>query len=378
MDMLFLLQFACCVITGMLALLLILTRFQMRWLNRRYEVSRWLICTGMMGLAAHYVLQMIYGFRASGDEIGAVVNILFYAPIEYVISYATFNLICYRGGRKQFGMLCVSSYALILACFFVGALSRNSLHIGFWLYIMLGLFTVCMIYSITKTYREMRHHRRIIQENTAEDLLPFDSYACMSYISMGFCCLALLVGIVSRSVLVVIAPFVLLSVVIFIISFVGYGFNIVPMDIMLEKQMEETEKSSAVDDTAEEAKAAKKTESLSQERIDEIEKLLAEWCEEGGFCESSVNMPILSSKLCITRAELTAYFEIYLQSSFRTWLGDIRFKKAQSMLLEYKKYSNDAVSIECGFSSHAHLYKIFKAKTGMTPMQWRELMRKKM
>ena len=37
----------------------------------------------------------------------------------------------------------------------------------------------------------------------------------------------------------------------------------------------------------------------------------------------------------------------------------------------------NGVSIECGFSSHAHLYKVFKAKTGMTPIQWRRFMAKK-
>ena len=64
MNTLFLLQFACCIIMSMLGLILVLSRFQIRWSNRRYEVSRWLLAFSMFVLAGHYVLQMLYGFRA--------------------------------------------------------------------------------------------------------------------------------------------------------------------------------------------------------------------------------------------------------------------------------------------------------------------------
>lgn len=40
MNTLFLVQFASCIIVSMLGLILILSRFQIRWYNRRYEVSR--------------------------------------------------------------------------------------------------------------------------------------------------------------------------------------------------------------------------------------------------------------------------------------------------------------------------------------------------
>lgn len=101
MNILFLTQFACFVVSGMLALFLILTRFQIRWPNHRYEVSRWLMCGAMLALTFHFVLQMAFDIRAKSDAIGAVVNILFYAPIEYLMAYSTFNLICYRSGRKR-------------------------------------------------------------------------------------------------------------------------------------------------------------------------------------------------------------------------------------------------------------------------------------
>lgn len=374
MNILFLTQFACFIISGMLALLLILTRFQIRWPNRRYEVSRWLVCGAMLALTFHFVLQMAFDIRAKSDAIGAVVNILFYAPIEYLVSYATFNLICYRKGRKRIGLFCSLSYALIVICFlmgFIGVVPKGSMHIGFWLYLMLAIFTLTVIFCFIVTFREMQYHRKIILDNTAEDMLPFDSFACVSYVFMGICCLALMAGIISRAILLVIAPLVLLSVVVFIVSFVGYGFNIMPLDNMLEQEIEEAEEEEPAE-VEEEV-----DEGLTPERIAKIENLLAEWCKNGGFRDSAMNMPMLASMICVNRKDLSAYFEDYLQSSFRVWLSDIRFQKAQSMLREETRYSNQTVSIECGFSSHAHLYKVFKAKTGMTPIQWRRFMAKK-
>lgn len=375
MNILFLTQFACFIISGMLALLLILTRFQIRWPNRRYEVSRWLMCGAMLALTFHFVLQMAFDIRAKSDAIGAVVNILFYAPIEYLVSYATFNIICYRKGRKRIGLFCSLSYALIIICFLMGVIGvvpKGSMHVGFWLYLMLAIFTLTIIFCIIVTFREMQHHRKIILDNTAEDMLPFDSFACMSYVSMGICCLALMAGIISRAILLVIAPLVLLSVVVFIVSFVGYGFNIMPLDNMLEQEIEEEAEEEEPAEVEEEV-----DEGLTPERIAKIETLLAEWCKNGGFRDSAMNMPMLASMICVNRKDLSAYFEDYLQSSFRVWLSDIRFQKAQSMLREETRYSNQTVSIECGFSSHAHLYKVFKAKTGMTPIQWRRFMAKK-
>ena len=103
MNQLYLLQFACCLVTALLALMLVISRFQMRWLNNRYETSRWFLAFAMAMLCLHFVLQMKHGIRAKSDEMGAVVNILYYTPIAFLISYATFNVACSRkSGRKRF------------------------------------------------------------------------------------------------------------------------------------------------------------------------------------------------------------------------------------------------------------------------------------
>lgn len=368
MNTLFLVQFACCIIVSMLGLILVLSRFQIRWTNRRYEVSRWLLAFSMFVLAWHYVLQMVCGFRAKGDEIGAVVNVLFYSPVSFFISYATYNLICYRGGRKKFALLGCVSYALILICFFFGYNDTpRGMHMGEWLYVMLALFAVTIMYSTYTTVIEMRYHRKIIEENTTEDLLPFDRYTYTTYGLAGIMVLAMVGAICYRPLLYCVGPLMLFSLISFTISFLGYGYNMIPAEVRLE--LDTADEPLEVMEESEEV-------GLGSEKISIIESMLTSWCDKGGYRDSTVNMPMLSVKLGIPRNELSLYFENYLKSSCRIWLSDIRFKEAQRMLLEECRYSNDTISSECGFSSHAHLYKIFKAKTGFTPGQWRDSVRK--
>lgn len=368
MNTLFLVQFACCIIVSMLGLILVLSRFQIRWSNRRYEVSRWLLAFSMFVLAGHFVLQMACGFRAKGDEIGAVVNVLFYTPVSFIISYAVYSLVCYRSGRKKFALMGCVSYALILVCFFFGYHDTpKGMHMGEWLYVMLVLFAVTIIYSIYTTVIEMRYHRKIIEENTTEDLLPFDRYAYASYGMVGILVLAMVGAICYRPLLYCVAPLMLFSLISFTISFLGYGYNMIPAEVRLEQE--------TADEPLEVIEVSEEV-GLDSEKISIIESMLASWCDKGGYRDSTVNMPMLSVKIGISRNELSRYFENYLKSSFRIWLSDIRFKEAQRMLLEECRYSNDTISTECGFSSHAHLYKIFKAKTGFTPGQWRDSVRK--
>ena len=63
MDTLYLLQFACFLLMLVNILILGITRLHMKWMNRRYEVSRWLIIGAMVGLAIQFLMQMLLGSR---------------------------------------------------------------------------------------------------------------------------------------------------------------------------------------------------------------------------------------------------------------------------------------------------------------------------
>ena len=369
MNTLFIIQLLSCTMVTMMALMLVVSRFQIRWLHRRDEMSRWLIFASMLLLAIHYVLQMTFGIRSKSDMSGAVFNVLFYTPVTITVSYAIFNVICFREGRRQYKIMGFGSYAFILLVFLIGFIKYRSLNIGSLTYVMVALYVLSMVYCFVTTGREIRHHRKIIEKESSADLLPYDQYTWSCYaLLMASAVLILATGIVYRPLLFIIAPLMLIALFIFIMSFIGYGFNMVPVDITMQEEVQSLE----AEENANQTENHNDDSGLSETRASEITTKLKLWCETGGFRDPSINMSTLSNRISVPRNELSQYFERYLKSSFRTWLSDIRFQEAQRMLLERPHFNNDAISSECGFSSHAHLYKVFKMKTGMTPGQWKE------
>ena len=159
----------------------------------------------------------------------------------------------------------------------------------------------------------------------------------------------------------------LLLLFIFVLSFVALGFNILPIEDVLDDCTPEM----APDKTQAELTEQGNLTDPSEKRIEHIEKALQEWASSGGFRDPGVTLASLSYQLHILRSDLTYYFEQHLQRTFRVWLSDIRFQEVQRMMIQYPDYNNDAISSECGFSSRAHLYRIFKQKTGMTPGEWK-------
>ena len=120
------------------------------------------------------------------------------------------------------------------------------------------------------------------------------------------------------------------------------------------------------------AEKEKHLQQLSEERRNFIQNSLDQWCMDLGYKDCNVNMLTLSRTLCISKNELSLFFDQCLHSNFRIWLSEIRLNAAKKMMLEYPDYSNDIISAECGFSCRTHLYRIFKTKEGCSPTEWRD------
>ena len=120
------------------------------------------------------------------------------------------------------------------------------------------------------------------------------------------------------------------------------------------------------------ARSIESLQLISDERRDFIQKSLDDWCANLGYKDCNVNILTLSRTLCISKNELSQFFDQCLHSNFRIWLSEIRFNAAKKMMLEYPDYTNDIISAECGFSCRTHLYRIFKTKEGCSPTEWRD------
>ena len=384
MDSLYLLQFACFIFMLINALILGITHLHVKWNNRRYEWSRWLILAGMTGLAMQYLLQMLLGFRAQGDDLGAVFNILVYTPCFTLITMGIYNIEATHADRRKMNIVCTCVYAAIIAAFCIGYSNCGSLNIGKWLYVMLVLFGANVAYCIYMVMVEMRKRKKMLELMTAGDMLPYVRYAQASVFSLFFAALVMPFAILSTTLLYIIGPLALLSVLFFNLSFVALGYNYVPTEELLDKEAEEiaaiaseeTEnggaslESSNGQDT-ESADSKETLQSIYQERQTFIKEKLDKWCAGLGYKDTTVNMFTLSRSLNISKNELSRYFTSCLNSTFRIWLAEVRFEAAKKMMLDYPDYSNDIISAECGFSSRSYLYRIFKEKEGCSPTVWR-------
>ena len=380
MDSLFLLQFACFIFMLINAFIVAVSYLHVRWENKRYERSRWMIVVALLVLAIQYVIQMGFGFRAADDSLGAVVNILLYTPCFSLISIGIYNIETTRANLRKMILMCSGIFAAIIVVFFVGISLHHSLYIREGLYIMLALFCVSVIYCISMIVREMIRRRNLLETMAATDMLPYVRYSRASVVILWLAVLAMPVAIFSTTLLYIVGPAVLLALLFFNLTFIALGSSYIPTEELLDKE----EESNALARTeyryggalsAKQYDSADSTESLQtipDERRDFIQKSLDDWCANLGYKDCNVNMLTLSRTLCISKNELSQFFDQCLHSNFRIWLSEIRFNAAKKMMLEYPDYSNDIISAECGFSCRTHLYRIFKTKEGCSPTEWRD------
>ena len=362
MDSLFLLQFACFIFMLINAFIVALSHLHVRWENKRYERSRWMIVAALIGLAIQYVLQMTFGFRAMHDNLGAVINILLYTPCFSLISIGIYNIETTRANLRKMILMCSGIYAAIIVVFCVGINLHHSLYIREGLYLMLTLFCVSVFYCIYMIIQEMIRRKNMLETMAATDLLPYVKYSRASVIILWLAVLAMPVAIFSTTLLYIVGPAVLLALLFFNLTFIALGSSYIPTEELLDKE-EENQQSGE----------KKPLQQLSEERRNFIRNSLDQWCMDLGYKDCNVNMLTLSRTLCISKDELSVFFDQYLKTTFRIWLGDIRFNAAKKMMFEFPDYSNDIISAECGFSARTYLYRIFKSKEGCTPTEWREV-----
>lgn len=364
MDTLYLLQFACFLFMLVNILILGITRLHMKWMNRRYEVSRWLIIGAMVGLAIQFLMQMLLGFRAQDAAVGAVFNILVYPPCFSLISIGIYNIEATHANRRKMSIVCASIYAAILAAFCIGFIQSGNFHIGSWIYVMIVLFAFSVAYCIYMIIVEIRKRRRMLEVMAGYDILPYVRYARASVFMVFFPAVALPFAVLSTKSLYVIGPLGLLAVFFFTLSFMALGYNYVPTEKLLDKEEEEEAAMESVEDNAclelQDEELENKKETLQLQRSERRQKIirekLDEWCATKGYRDTSLNMITLARSLNINRYELSRYLSSCLNTTFRPWLAEVRFEAAKKMMLDNPDFGNDIISAECGFSSRTHLY----------------------
>ena len=220
------------------AFIVALSHLHVRWENKRYERSRWMIVAALIGLAIQYVLQMTFGFRAMHDNLGAVINILLYTPCFSLISIGIYNIETTRANLRKMILMCSGIYAAIIVVFCVGISLHHNLYIREGLYLMLTLFCVSVFYCIYMIIQEMIRRKNMLETMAATDLLPYVRYSRASVIILWLAVLAMPVAIFSTTLLYIVGPAVLLALLFFNLTFIALGSSYIPTEELLDKEVE--------------------------------------------------------------------------------------------------------------------------------------------
>ena len=228
MAPLYLLQFACLIVCSLLALMLLVSRYHVRWLNRRNETSRWLLFTALCLQTLHYGLQMWFGFRAQSDMHGTVSNILFYTPAAFLFSYAIWGIVCSRAALKRYAVVGGQACLATLVVFFVGRTTGDGSGRGLLFYVMYALFVCSTLFFVIMPFREMHRRRCRIEDNTGSDIMPLVRYMWAGTVFFLAAALMFIIAMLDVDVLNVLGPLVLLSLFVFIQTFVSLGLSLLP------------------------------------------------------------------------------------------------------------------------------------------------------
>ncbi len=368
---LLILQAGSLTVSALLALILLMSRVHQYQTSRNYETSRWLLFTSMLIYTIHYALQIRFGFRAHSEDLGSLINILFYSPTVYLVSYSSLCMAGIRQYKKTFSLICITSISLLLICFTVGWLTYGSLHMPYALYAMGAIFVISMLALIIYPAREIDNARRKVEDETGGDIRLYNLYMHTATVMLYAIAALMPFVIFSTTALVFLGPVYFLILTFYILSFVALGFNIAPVGNVIDEKSDVDVDADLLFETDADYEDTDAPQ-LSDEQKLSISSPLTQWQEARGYSAPNINCTTLALQLNVPKRLLAQYLREQEGKTFRVWLSDLRIEEAKRMLIEHPNYDNESIAAACGFASRTWLQNRFKAVTGMTPAEWRK------
>lgn len=96
------------------------------------------------------------------------------------------------------------------------------------------------------------------------------------------------------------------------------------------------------------------------------------WIDADGYVQSGLTIKELSDMLHTNRTYLSEYINTTYGTSFRDWITGLRINYAKRLLTQNPKLTVADISERSGFLSPSHFIRLFKEKTGQTPVRWRK------
>jgi len=177
------------------------------------------------------------------------------------------------------------------------------------------------------------------------------------------------VFIFNTPLLALLAPFFMIALIFYIISFIALGHNYNNVSILLKEEQGEEKNtyelaSTSTEDTID-------NNPLTEKQKQQINSLINQWNNQRGFSDASLNSSSLAIRLGISKSHLVQYLREVEGKTFRVWLSNLRIEEAKRLIIERPDFSNEAIAEACGIT-RIYLQNKFKEVTNVTPNEWRE------
>lgn len=104
----------------------------------------------------------------------------------------------------------------------------------------------------------------------------------------------------------------------------------------------------------------------------DIAARLSEWTAADGYLKPGLTIRELAETLQINRTYLSEYIKATYNLSFRDWITDLRLEYAKRQLLRHPGQNISEIAEAADFISPSHFTRIFKAREGISPSNWRK------
>ena len=161
----------------------------------------------------------------------------------------------------------------------------------------------------------------------------------------------------------------LIATIVFVILYVKWKFA---YKKLLKKSLQRPEQKFELIETASFLDA--KGEGAAEERL--LKDLYRLFVEEKVFLNQDLSLNELAKRLGVNKATLSHTINMRMNRNFPTLLNEYRIEEAVQLLTDKKtgSYKMEVIGEMCGYRNRQVFHSAFKRETGLTPVQFRELM----
>lgn len=334
-----------------------------------YLRSRRIMGCALLLLAANYAVHFFFEIRFRDVHAAILMNLSTYFLCYWLFSSALTTLLdrfYITPRRLRFHLSAWGLFTLLSGVILLGLHEGAAQKIGLT---VMAAWLVC--YGLWLARRLIRAYRRAVHlfDNSHSDdiaayirwLSIFTYWAVIFGVGCG-----LLTFLPDRYVFLWILSSIPFYIYLYC-SYMNYLLFYEQVEQALEEEMPSEKMTAdisfvAVDPTDREARSVHT----------DIAARLSEWTAADGYLKPGLTIRELAETLQTNRTYLSEYIKATYNLSFRDWITDLRLEYAKRQLLRHPGQNISEIAEAADFISPSHFTRIFKAREGISPSNWRK------